>query len=369
MSELQIVEPIQVGVSQDKLSRLQALCEGWVREGRTPALGVLAARQGAIFLQDAWGKLTEESDSKPVATDSLFGMASCSKPVTAAAVMTLVEDGEIGLEQPLVGILPEFQGPETEQITIRHLLSHTSGLPARAAGDSLTAGEHSLVFIPGTQMAYSNVGYDLLGILVERVSGLSYDRFTRVRIFEPLGMHNTTFVHVGLDRERCVLSRPGTTYDWPADWEGLTSASSTLWSTPYDMGIFLQTFLNLGRYNDFQLLTRESVAAMTSCQVVGIPREMVEGVPAPPAGLGWFMLGGTRFPNYPESFSETSYGHSGSSGAFIWVDPAYDLIGAFLFVKIKEEFRPLDLFVDGLMECLSDDPEDGKRSIPRKEEG
>ena len=121
------------------------------------------------------------------------------------------------------------------------------------------------------------------------------------------------------------------------------------------MGIFLHTFLNKGRYGKHQVLSPVGVDAMTRNQVSGLPRELVLGVPIPPIGFGWFLLGSGQFPNYPRSFSASSYGHSGSSGAFIWVDPAYDLIGAFLFTKIREEFRPLDIFVDTLIGCINDD--------------
>jgi len=203
-------------------------------------------------------------------------------------------------------------------------------------------------------MVYSSVGYNLLGELVERISSRTFNEFTREQIFKPLGMHNTTFIQMGMDRERCVHRRPGTTYDWPKEFEGKTSASSTLWSTAFDMGIFLQTFLNKGSYGDFQLISEAVVDSMTHNQVSGIPREMVDGTPIPFSGLGWFMLGSAQFPDYPKSFSTTSYGHSGASGAFIWVDPAFDLIGAFLFTKIKEGFRPLDLFVDTLIDCIMD---------------
>jgi len=347
--------PEKVGVSVEKLRELEDYCSDWISTGSTPALSVLAARHGTIFLHQAWGKLTPAPDSPPVQFNSIFGMASCSKPIAATTVMMLIEKGLIGLDNYLQEYLPDFTGPNTEKITVRHLLSHTSGLSSNEKSETLKAAEIELDFQPGSKMVYSSVGYNLLGKLVERISGNSFNTFCKENIFEPLGMNNTTFIHVGLDRERCIQRRPGTTYDWPIELEGETSASSTLWSTAYDMGLFLQTFLNKGSYGDIQLISEAGVNAMTQNQVSGIPREMVNGVLVPPSGLGWFMLGSAQFPNYPRSFSSTSYGHSGASGAFIWADPEYDLIGAFLFTKIKEEFRPLDLFVDTLIDCIIDE--------------
>lgn len=347
-------DPEKVGVSVEKLRGLEDICSDWVSAGSTPALSVLAARHGTTFLQKAWGKLTPAPDSPPVQLDSLFGMASCSKPVTATAVMMLIEEEQIGLDHYIQEYLPDFSGPGSEKITIRHLLTHTSGLPSDSESKTINAAESGLAFQPGSKMVYSCVGYNLLGELVERISSRSFNEFTREQIFKPLGMHNTTFIQMGMDHERCVHRRPGTTYDWPKEFEGETRASSTLWSTAFDMGIFLQTFLNKGIYGDFQLISKPIVDSMTHSQVSGIPREMVDGTPIPSSGLGWFMLGSAQFPDYPKSFSTTSYGHSGASGAFIWVDPAFDLIGAFLFTKIKEEFRPLDLFVDTLINSILD---------------
>jgi CubicO group peptidase (beta-lactamase class C family) len=308
-----------------------------------------------IFLHKSWGKLTPEPDSLPVQEDSLFGMASCSKPVTAAALMVLQEQGLLDLHEPLNQYIPEFEGPGSEKITIHHLLTHTSGLPIITDSETTTFPENGLCFQPGTEVLYSSLGYNLLGELVERVSSDSFEKFAQERIFKPLGMHNTTFVHVGMDPERCVLRRPGTTYDWPEDMEGTVSPSSSLWSTAYDMGVFLQTFSNKGWYGKYQLLSAEGVDAMTRDQTSGLPREIAQGVQIPPVGFGWFILGGSQFPNYPRSFSAASYGHSGASGAFIWVDPKFDLIGAFLFTKIQEDFRPLDLFVDTLVDCITGD--------------
>ena len=359
MNDLRPGSPQEAGVSADKLNILRESCSRWVSDGGTPALSVLAARKGIIFLHEAWGNLTPAPKSPPVQINSPMGMASCSKPVTAAAVMILVEQGRLALQDPLQGYIPEFEGPDSDKITIHHLLTHTSGLPIITDSETTEFPENGLDFQPGTKMIYSSLGYNLLGELVERISGDPFEKFIQSHIFEPLGMQDSTFVHVGLDRERSILSRPGTTYNWPKEDEGIVSASSTLWSTAYDMAIFLQTFLNRGRYGTYQLLSPAGVAAMTRNQVSGLPRELVEGVPIPPIGLGWFLLSSGQFPNYPRSFSTSSYGHSGSSGAFIWVDPAYDLIGAFLFTKIKETFRPLDVFVDSITGSIIDRTQNG----------
>lgn len=355
MIKLRSGDAREAGISAERLKLIIELCAGWVAEGSTPALIVLVARRGIIFLHEAWGQLGPEPNSLPVLRDSLFGVASVSKPVTATAVMMLVEAGKIGIHQPVQKYIPEFEGPGCEKITVRHLLTHTSGLPNRSEAGPLNAGKNGLEREPGSQMAYSNVAYDLLGELVQRVSDQSFSEFTRQNIFDPLGMKDTTFIHMGKARERCIRRRPGTTFDWPDEVEGSTEASSTLMTTARDMSIFLQTFLNGGSYGDVRLLSPATVAAMTRNQVPGIPREMNDGITNAPQGFGWFMLDEVRFRNTPCLWSPRSYGHAGGSGAFVWVDPLYDLVGVFFFTKIREEVWPLDLFVDTIMGAITEE--------------
>ena len=278
-------------------------------------------------MHEAWGQLGPEPDSPPVVRDSLFGMASVSKPVTATAVMLLVERGKIGINQPVQQYLPEFKGEGFEKVLVRHLLTHTSGLPYRSEAELFELGQTGIVLEPGREMAYSNVAYNLLGELVERVSGQSFSDFTRHNIFEPLGMKDATFSMPGKQQARCIRPRPGTPFDWPDEIAGETSASSSLWATAMDMGIFAQTFLNGGGYGDFRLLSPATVAAMTCNQIPGIPRETIEGIPVPACGFGWFRLEELKFPEYPSMWTLQSYGHAGASGSFLWVDPLYEMCG------------------------------------------
>jgi CubicO group peptidase (beta-lactamase class C family) len=228
MTVLQPGTAKDAGISPERLERIRDMCAGWVADGSTPALIVIAARHGIIFLQGAWGQLGSEPDSAPVALDSTFGVASVSKVVTATAVLKLVETGRVGIHQPVQKYLPEFKGPDCEKIIVRHLLTHTSGLPYRSESSPLRAGQLGLEREPGSLVAYSNAGYDLLGILVENISGMSFSDYTRREIFEPLGMKDSTFIHGDTTHKRCIRRRPGTAFDWPEQMEGTTSASSTL---------------------------------------------------------------------------------------------------------------------------------------------
>ena len=355
MRQLRSGTPEEAGFSAERIQRVLEICAGWVADCITPALIVLVARRGVIFMHEAWGQLGPEPDSPPVARDALFGVASVSKPVTATAVMVLVERGKIGINQPVQHYLPEFKGEGFEKVLVRHLLTHTSGLPYRSEAELFELGQTGIVLEPGREMAYSNVAYNLLGELVERVSGQSFSDFTHQNIFEPLGMKDATFSMPGKQQERCIRPRPGTPFDWPDEIAGEISASSSLWATAMDMGIFAQTFLNGGGYCDFRLLSPATVAAMTRNQIPGIPRETIEGIPVPPCGFGWFRMEELKFPKYPSLWSLQSYGHAGASGSFLWVDPLYEMVGVYLLAMIREGVRQLDLFVDSIMGAIVGD--------------
>ena len=352
MSVLRSGTPKDAGLNPDRIKDVIDLCESWVENGSTPALITLVARHGVIFLHQAWGKQGTDPNSPNATLDTIFGVASVSKSVTATAVMILVERGQLGLDQQVQAYLPEFKGDGFERVTIRHLLTHTSGLPDNVDIPIDEFGKAGNRISPGEEAVYSNTGYALLGDIVEQVSNKPFAEFAHSSIFEPLGMKDATFVLPLKTSQRYMQPRPGTTFDWPDEMQGATYASSTLNATAMDMAIFGQTFLNRGTYGDVQLLSPASISAMTTDQVSTIPRERVNGIEIPPSGFGWFMLEQCRFPQWPTLLSPESYGHSGASGALLWVDPRYDLVGVFLFVKISEEFWPKDLFVDGIIRSI-----------------
>jgi CubicO group peptidase (beta-lactamase class C family) len=343
----------EAGMLPERIQRVSETCAGWVVDGSTPALIVLVARRGIIFLHEAWEQLGPEADSLPVLRDSLFGVASVSKSVTATAVMMLVERGKIGINRAVQVYLPEFVGDGFEKVQVYHLLTHTSGLPYRSDLGPAEVGRSGIRLRPGQEMIYSNVGYDLLGEIVQRTSGQAFADFTRQHIFEPLGMSTATFIHP-VGQERCVRRRPGTSFDWPDDVVGETSTSSSLWATAMDMGIFGQAFLNEGCYGGYHLLSPASVAAMRRNQVPGLPREIIRGVTIPPHGFGWHVLDQIRLHNTPCLWSPQCYGYSGASGAFLWIDPVYEMVGVFFFARIHEDIWPLDLFVDAIMGAIDE---------------
>src|SRR2546428_928138 len=210
--------PANAGVSPERMRQIRSVAQGWVDHGRAGALVVLAAHRGVIFLHEAFGRQTPEPGAPAVALDTIFPLASISKVITATALMILVDEGQVGLNRPGAEYIPEFTGEGRAAVQVHHLLTHTSGLrdedlEAHAEAKKDLAGvppddggmppflyenlaplwDAPLFKPPGAEMAYSGYNYRLLGEIVRRGSGRSLASFVRERIFEPLGMTDSSY--------------------------------------------------------------------------------------------------------------------------------------------------------------------------------
>jgi CubicO group peptidase (beta-lactamase class C family) len=394
-----------------RVKALGSLAASWVEKGDMPSLVVLAARRGKIVLHEAFGVRQPQDTTPTLKRDSIFTVASLAKPVTAAAVMCLVEDGLIGLNRPFIEYIPELDVPGVpglEEARVADLLCHTSGYddvevsayaaaaakreptlapprpgqhPAIARRIQLAAGAQ-LANPPGRAMNYSSFGYILLGDLVRRVSGQPYWHFAHSRIFEPLGMHDSHFrLPAELRRERRVFraaGMPGTQpvpgmhggYD-AEDFDEWDSGATGLASTALDLANFLQMLLNKGSYGDTRILSPASVAAMTRHQVdPAIP--WIMGIVSPTTGkrlemefhgggygYGLFLFGpGDRHRPNGALQSHSAFGHGGYASGYIWADPERELLGVYLAVarRLVRDF-PIghaDLFQNALYGCMAD---------------
>jgi serine-type D-Ala-D-Ala carboxypeptidase len=381
--ELREGAPEDVGMDPVRIRRLRELIGGWVKNGDSPSVAVLVARRGVIVLHEAFG-VRRPGDSTPtLKPDSIFPVSSCSKPITAAAVMCLVDDGLIGLNRPFIDYIPELDVPEAqgiEEARVADLLCHTSGIDDLKVGEFIAAaaqrspevappapGQHPLLNQrirlaagaplarrSGTAMLYSNFGYNLLGDIVRRVSGVPFWQFVQSRLFEPLGMHDSNFVLAPELRERRVYREPGMPATEPSpihrgidspEFDELGLAASSVTTTARDLAAFLQMFLNRGSYGGRQILSRASVAAMTRHQVDNsLPRIMpvlrngkrldIEFLGGGGYGYGFFLFGaGDRFQANGVLNSLSAFGHLGYGGACIWADPERELVGTYLSVS------------------------------------
>ena len=359
--------PEEAGMSSRRIQHVRELAAGWVEDGMHPALVVLVARRGVIVLYEAYGKLTPDAGSPILQRDSIFPLASLTKPITATAVMALVEDGLLGLNRPVQSYIPEFVGDGKADVLVHHLLTHTSGLrvdmvyllqlgfdppagtPEEMGLPPLEETQHPLVHSlvtpqygvplsmkPGEEMIYCDLNYALLGEIVRRVGEQSYASFATERILEPLGMNDTHFIVPNSMRSRAV-KRPedsvfaGLNEEWimdvPMPWAGV-------FSTAHDMGIFGQMFLNGGVYGDTRILSSPTVAAMTRNQIPGVGSEYRgEHHDEAPWGYGWNIHAGVKWAKVPGALmSPETFQAGGAGGVHMWVDPTYELVGIYFSV-------------------------------------
>jgi CubicO group peptidase (beta-lactamase class C family) len=368
--ELRPGTPDEAGMSAQRVRHVAELAAGWVAQGITPALVVLVARRGIIVLHEAFGRRTPDPDSPPLQRDTLFPLASLTKPIAATAAMILVDDGLLGLNRPVAEYIPEFTGEGKQAVMVHHLLTHTSGLRnddvaaygeerRRVAApspsedgvpsdiwDTPSLGyEAPLWKPPGTEMSYCSYGYSMLAEIIRRVSGKSFEEFTRERIFAPLGMNDTGYVEPSMPRHRVVersAEAPG------GIWllRDRSRGSSGGLSTARDMAIFGQMFLNGGSYGETRILSPAAVAAMTRNQIPGISARYGEEVFHEAAfGLGWSIQENKK--DYHGTLrSPQTFSHGGAGGVGLRVDPVYSVVGVYFSVFLKK--WNCDLFADAV---------------------
>ena len=374
-----------VGMSAQRLARFDALADEYVDSGRIAGVVVLVVRDGKVVYETSHG-VQDVATGQPMRSDSIFRIASQTKLVVSVAAMILVEEGRLLLDEPVASYIPEYaetsvavlEGDEViikaanRPITIQDLLTHTSGIPGgdprlladQYAEASLTQGKGQLNFLdepvdamarrlaklpfaaqPGEEWVY---GYstDVLGAIIERVSGMPLDEFFRSRIFAPLGMPDTYFFLPPEKEQRLVanhaLSEAGGVIrasDEDPSWDGqgafvrgprrLFQGSGGLLSTAQDYARFLQMLLNGGELDGARIVSPASVRLMTVNHVGDLYARDFPGmgfgfnveVKLDPAVAGYEV---------PALAAPGAYGWGGAVYTRFWVDPAQDLIGVFM---------------------------------------
>jgi CubicO group peptidase (beta-lactamase class C family) len=316
-----------------------------VTMGRLPGavLAVGTTEQLYFYYAVGYSQVFPEPERRPMQLDTIFDLASLTKVVaTLPSVMILVEQGNIRLDQSVSHYLPEFQGKDKEKVTVRHLLTHTAGLPASkdfySHGWNLQQMHHSLfetdlVYKTGSEVVYSDLGFMLLGILVERVSGLRLDQFAYKHVFAPLQMNDTRFnppltlknrtaateYRNHLDRYQCAE-----VHDENAGAMGGISGHAGLFATLADLVRYATCFMQDGTLGRFQLLRPETVTEMRRLQTIGLHGSR---------GLGWVMYrpGDGSFGG---CFDSEGYGHTGFTGTSLYLNPQQNLFVVLLTNRV-----------------------------------
>lgn len=315
--------------------------------------------RGAMRYERAYGRLSYDEDAAAVTPETVFDAASLSKVlVTAPAVLMLAEEGKVDLEAPLTRYFPECTGGGKEAITVRHLLTHTSGLasglPARPAWQGEAAAlalacSQTVTHPPGTFFRYSDINYILLGLLVQRSAQMPLDRFAQQRIFAPLGMRATGYRP--LERQpapaiaptqRGAIQTPapatahgdlapgaqlaGVVHDPTVRRMGGVAGSAGVFSTAGDIARFARMLLAGGELDGVRILSPHSVRLLTTVQSppgIAALRGMGMDIDSPYAR----RPRGTLYP-------VGSYGHTGFTGCILWVDPQSHSFYVFLSNRV-----------------------------------
>ncbi|WDI44549.1 serine hydrolase domain-containing protein [Bremerella sp. P1] len=316
----------------------------------------LVSEDGKVVHLSAVGKADLESN-KPMTRNSMFAIASMTKPITATALMTLVEEGKVNLDDPVSKYIPEFadvklEGKKLEKpITLRQVLTHTSGL----GGDQRVVkslenqgkilAERPLYSLPGTKWQYSP-GLNVVGRVIEVASGKPYGEYLQEKIFNPLKMNDTTFAPTdeqkpriatlyALDKDSGEL-KPSTRRNGNVETNPYPSPSGGLYSTASDLFRFYQMMLNGGFLGGTKILSRDSVTELTKAQT---PDEIVTGfTPGNRWGLGYCVVKEPQ--GVTEALSPGSFGHGGAFGTQSWADPKTGRV--YLLLVQRSNFRNSD---------------------------
>ena len=331
-----------------------------VAEGKCPGAVLWLERNGVAY-HHAYGKGALMPAEEPMTESTIFDVASLTKVIaTTPAVMLLIERGQIKLDEPVQHYIPEFKGDGKETISIRQLLTHTSGLPPGIGRNPPWTGYETAIRMacaeklltpPGTAFRYSDINFFLLGEVVQRAGGRKLDEFVAREIYQPLKMADTGYLPAGSKRLRIAPTERmgeqilrGVVHDPTARAMGGVAGHAGLFTTAGDLARYARMLLNLGELDGVRIFKPETVKLMTRVQTP-------EKLPAR-RGLGWDMDSGYSRPR-GKIFPLGSYGHTGFTGAALWIDPFSKTFWIFLSNRVHPDGRGNVLPLEGTLANLA----------------
>ena len=386
---LQEASAESVGMSTTRLQRMDAVINDYITQGRQAGVGVLVARNGRIVYHKAYG-LDDMAGKTPLKRDAIFRLASQTKAIASIGLMMLFEEGKFLLDDPISKYIPAFKNPKVlekfnekdssytsvpakREITIRQLLTHTSGISYPGIGTKEAVALYAknkipsgigtptntladvmprlaalpLMHNPGDKWTYG-LSVDVVGYLIEVLSGQSLDTFLRTRLFEPLGMSDTYFYLPAAkqarltrvyteDSTKTVRRMPaqgGISEDYPKQAGTYYSGGAGLSGTMADYAVFLQMVLNGGEYNGKRFLSPTTVRLITTNQIgdlnVGLNK----------FGLGFAIASEKSAARLPAS--EGSFSWGGFFGTDYWVDPKENIVAMIYTQKVPNSYGDLN---------------------------
>ncbi len=355
--------PEECGVHPLRWSRVVELCEELTASDVLPAVAVAIVRGDRRLGPVAFGRRRLDDPVPTIGPDDRFVIASLTKPVVALGVLSLVEQGRIALNDRVSEHLPEYRDAPKRPTTIRHLLTHTSGLPdalpnnvplrqRHAPLSDFVAGacDIALDFPPGRGVQYQSLGYALLGEIIQRVSGLSCGEFLQHQFFGPLGMTSTSLggelatdggpvVEIRVPREMS----DGADWNWNSRyWQELGAPWGGMISTAGDLARFCAMMLGGGALGTSRVLSAASVAAATRNQLEAFHDVPESDRRTRPWGFGWRLNWLAHAACFSDLLPQEAYGHWGATGTLFWVNPATDAAAVILSSQpIEKDRSPL----------------------------
>ena len=397
--DLPLAVPESVGMSADRLQRISTYFQEYIDTDQIAGAVTLVARKGKVVHYEAQGWRHKEANL-PMTHDTIFALASMTKPIVSTALMMLFEEGRFRLDDPISNWLPEYMDhqvritggaraqvvPEARPVTVRHVLTHTSGLTLNPAGRGLTQEqidyatnhgngfdtlrehvEHAAVipgtFHPGDEWQYGD-STNYVAALVEQISGMSINDFLQARIFEPLGMVDTHYyvprgkvervaaVYRPNNQGTIELARPPAFVEPTEYFRG----TGGLNSTAADYFRFAQMIAGGGELDGVRLLGRMTVNNMITSHI-GTGKPVYVRGPGYGFGLGFGVL--TNPAETVDALSIGSYTWGGAFGTLYWADPAEDLIGI-MMIQIRPyghfNIRPMfsNVVTQAVVDSLAD---------------
>ena len=349
--------PASLGFDAERLKRIDAAIERAIETGEIPGAVVMVGRRGSLAFVRAAGRRAVEPKSEPMTRDTIFDLASLTKPIaTANSAMILLDEGRLGLTDRLARLLPEFDNHGKGAITVEQLLRHRAGLVAdNPLADYQQGADHAwkriaeldLVSRPDDRFRYSDVGFLVLGRIVERRSGQSLDAFARAKIFEPLGMLDTHFrpidtkgqVIAKISSDRIAPTerdkpggkmQRGIVHDPRARALGGVAGHAGLFASADDLAVYAQTLLNGGvGPNGRRVLSPLAVRLMTDPGTTPADERR---------GLGWDVETSFSSPR-GNLFGPAGFGHTGFTGTSLWIDPETETFVVILTSRLHPDGR------------------------------
>jgi len=333
------------GAIAARLVQLPEEVEKAMQQGKLPGAVVVVGHDGRVVYRRAIGYRRLVPRKLPARTDTIYDLASCTKVVaTTTAIMQLFQQGKIRLDDPVSEYWPAFAANGKQDITVRELMTHYSGLPPDLDLSEDWSGydtamqmivDTSPILPPGTRFLYSDINFETLGELVHRISGEPLNVYCERHIFKPLGMKDTMFLPPASLRNRIAPTQHefgttgpilwGVVHDPTARRMGGVAGHAGLFSDARDLSIFCQMLLNGGSYHGVRVLNPLTVEKMTTPQTP--PDKMAV------RGLGW-DINSPFASNRGELFPVGSFGHTGFTGPSLWIDPVTHTYVIFLSNRV-----------------------------------